>query len=250
LAGLSVPVIALAGELELAGAATWFAHHSHGDFAPDFETVARIDLGSLGRYLALGGLDRHPNNSQGLVEAALDRLDRAGQTRLAALRRPLLVVASPGFRPHCWHLPGGGRRLAGDGAVHRYAVLPEDATLGAIVHELGHLLFDWPDLERDSGLGSECLMARGALLPEPAPPCAVLRLRAGWITPRVPERGLRVGELEIGEAVAIGERVIERRSNPDRLLVLLDRPRPVLLRRIELRREDLERPLLAVARFG
>lgn len=218
----------------------------------DGEALRVAELGcvrvpELGRFRALGGLDRHPFNSQALVEAAIDRLDIDARRRLG---RPLITVVPPGFRPHCWHLPGGGRRLAEGSFVHRYALLPGDASLGAIAHELGHLLFEWPDLARGSGLERDCLMATGALLPEPAPPCAVLRLRAGWLRARAPERGMQVGALALGEAVCIGERVIERRCAPDRLLVLLDRPRPLLLARIELRPEDLERPLLAVARFG
>ncbi len=247
--GLSVPVVRLAGSrLELAEAAAWFMGLGAG--ALGFEAIAEIELASLARYAALGGLDRHPHNSQGLVEAALDRLDAGARARLCQLEAPLVVVAPPGFRPHCWRLPEASRRLDQRGGVDRYALLPSDATLGAIAHELGHLLFDWPDLERDSGLANECLMARGALLPEPAPPNALLRLRAGWVAARQPERTMRARELEVGEALVIGERVIERRLDPDRLLVLLDRPRPLLLRRIVLGREDLERPLLALARFG
>ncbi|MFV8754475.1 hypothetical protein ACNOYE_28335 [Nannocystaceae bacterium ST9] len=234
------PEADLASSIDLAAARAWFIGQGADAEGLRFDPLGVVRMPELGQYRALGGLDRHPFNSQALVEAALDRLDPAARRRVAS---PLIVVVPPGFRPHCWHLPGGVRRLA-------FAILPSDATLGAIVHELGHLLFDWPDLERDSGLGNECLMARGALLPEPAPPCAVLRLRAGWIAARSPERSMRVDALAIGEAVKIGERVIERRRGPDRLLVLLDRPRPILLRRIELRGEDLERPLLAVARFG
>lgn len=237
--------------LELAPAAAWFIARGAGSAALRFEPVATIAIPDLARFRGQGGLDRHPHGSQALVELALDRLAADRRSFLGRLGASLIVVVPPGFRPHCWHLPGGGLRLDQSGAVvHRYALLPADATLGAIVHELGHLLFDWPDLQRDSGLGNECLMAHGALLPEPAPPCAVLRLRAGWIVAREPERSMRVRELEVGEAVVIGERVIERRSGPDRLLVLLDRARPLLLRRIDLRGEDLDRPLLAVARFG
>lgn len=224
--------------LSLAPALAWFEDHSAGRFTPRLAPLADVSLAGLARFGGLGGLDRHPHGSQALVAEALARAGARAPDRDGAL----IVVVPPGFRPHCWHLAGERRS--------RYALLPDDAPLGALAHELGHLLLQWPDLERDTGLGGECLMARGGLLPDPAPPCAVLRLRAGWIAPRTAGRATRVGELAIGDAVVIGERVIERRAAPDRLLVLLDRPRPLLLRRIVLSADDLARPLLAVARFG
>lgn len=222
-------------DLALAPALAWFAARSAGRFTPRERPLADVTLPALARFRGLGGLERHPHGSQALVAAALADLADPGDG-------PLVVAVPPGFRPHCWHLAGDRRR--------RYALLPADAPLGAVAHELGHLLLGWPDLERDTGLGAECLMARGGLLPDPAPPCAVLRLRAGWIAARTPGRATRVDELAIGDAAVIGERVIERRAAPDRLLILLDRPRPLLLRRVALTPDDLARPLLAVARFG
>lgn len=234
--------------LDLAPALAWFAERSAGRFTPRAGPLATLQLDGLGRFRGLGGLDRHPHGSQALVGEALAQLDAGARAQLARLAPALIVLVPAGFRPHCWHLTDG-QRSAGL-AAHRYTLIPDDATLGAVVHELGHLLLGWPDLERDSGLGSECLMARGALLPDPAPPCAALRLHAGWITPRPVDRTTRVEELAVGEAVMIGERVIERRRDPDRLLIVRDGPRPLLLRRISLGPADLERPLLAVARFG
>jgi immune inhibitor A len=51
-----------------------------------------------------------------------------------------------------------------------YLTVPEDAKLGVIAHELGHLLFGWPDLYDSGpkggrvteGLGDWCLMASGS----------------------------------------------------------------------------------------
>lgn len=228
-------------EARLAEASAWFERVGAGDHAPRFTIVGEASVEPLGRFAALGGLDVHPHNSQALVELLLTQLDLRAATRL------VVVVPPHTLRPHCWQLPASRRRA---GKLERYAILPSDATLGAVAHELGHLAFDWPDLATDSGLGHDCLMAHGALLADPAPPNAVLRLRAGWLDARAPERSLAVGELAIGEAIAIGDRVIERRERPDRVLVLLDRARPRLLRRIPLRPEDLARPLLALARFG
>lgn len=248
---MRVPVLrvgppgAPAPRLDLSPAAAWLSAQSGGRF--DLQPVPLADqvLGELARFRGAGGLEPHPHGSQALVAEALARLGPAARTHLGG---PLLVVVPPGFRPHCWHLAGPARWQPG--APRRYALLPADASLGAVLHELGHLLLDWPDLGRDTGLGDECLMAHGALLPRPAPPCAVLRLRAGWLDPRPVDRGTCVGDLEVGAAARAGERVLERRRDPDRLLVLLDRPRPLLLQRILLTPGDAARPLLAVARFG
>src|SRR5206468_11816996 len=51
-----------------------------------------------------------------------------------------------------------------------YLTVPEDSKLGVIAHEMGHLLFQWPDLydaenngtRVTEGLGSWCLMAAGS----------------------------------------------------------------------------------------
>lgn len=250
---MRVPVLrvgaphAPAPHLDLAPAAAWLSAQSGGRFALQPFPLADQGLGELARFRGAGGLEPHPHGSQGLVAEALAQLGPAART-LINPDSALIVVVPPGFRPHCWHLAGPARWQPG--APRRYAILPVGAPLGAILHELGHLLLDWPDLERDTGLGDECLMARGALLPRPAPPCAVLRLRAGWLVPRPVDRSTRVGDLEVGAAARVGGRVLERRRDPDRLLVLLDQPRPLLLQRILLAPGDGARPLLAVARFG
>jgi immune inhibitor A len=74
-----------------------------------------------------------------------------------------------------------------------YLTVPEDSRLGVIAHELGHLLFEWPDLydagPRNStitqGLGDWCLMAGGSWNNKgntPAYPSAWCRYGQGWST--------------------------------------------------------------------
>jgi len=73
--------------------------------------------------------------------------------------------------------------------VHLYAYLtiPEDGRLGVIAHEMGHLLFQWPDLYdtdySSAGLGNWCIMAGGSWNNDgdtPALPCAWCKAAQGW----------------------------------------------------------------------
>jgi immune inhibitor A len=72
-----------------------------------------------------------------------------------------------------------------------YLTVPEDSRLGVIAHEIGHLLFGWPDLydaepngiRVTEGLGSWCLMAAGSWNNNgntPGFPCAWCRHVQGW----------------------------------------------------------------------
>ena len=55
--------------------------------------------------------------------------------------------------------PVGGVNVLG------FLTVPEDAQIGVFAHELGHLLFEWPDLYdtdySSEGIGNWCLMAGG-----------------------------------------------------------------------------------------
>ena len=56
-------------------------------------------------------------------------------------------------------------RQVGKAKVFGFLTIPEDAQIGVCAHELGHLLFGWPDLyDTDSsteGIGNWCVMAGG-----------------------------------------------------------------------------------------
>lgn len=255
---LTVPALRLlgAGEapgVDLEAAARWYRERSGGAFEPRFEVLAELELERLGRFRGLGGLDRFPDNAQGLVLELLEALDGDGRRRLAELGGVPLILAPRGFRPHCWSLPPGRRRLAGGLFCRRYGLLPADASLGVTVHELGHLLLRWPDLERGTGIAGECVMATGAKRGggrRPAPPCAPLRVRAGWVEAFEPDRGTRLAALADGAVARVGEQLVELRERPLRLLRFEDRPRPRLAARLPCRPEDLDRPLLAVLRFS
>lgn len=83
-----------------------------------------------------------------------------------------------------------GGAYAADGTnVYAYLTVPEDAKIGVCAHELGHLLFGWPDLydtDRSSnGIGNWCLMAGGTWNgggDRPAHPSAWCKAHQGWVS--------------------------------------------------------------------
>lgn len=88
---------------------------------------------------------------------------------------------------HKWILPA---ERAVDGVkVFAYLTIPEDAKIGVSAHELGHLIFGWPDLYdvdgSSEGIGNWCLMGGGSwgLNGErPTHPSAWCKATQGWIS--------------------------------------------------------------------
>lgn len=87
-----------------------------------------------------------------------------------------------------------GTEIVQDGvSAFAFLTIPEDALLGVTVHELGHLVFHWPDLYdpdyTSNGIGDWCLMAAGSwnALPgkeagtKPAHPSGWCKLKQGWV---------------------------------------------------------------------
>jgi len=84
----------------------------------------------------------------------------------------------------------GGAYAADGTSVYAYLTVPEDCKVGVCVHELGHLLFGWPDLYdtdySSEGLGDWCLMAGGSWNgnqgDRPAHPSAWCKAQQGWVS--------------------------------------------------------------------
>jgi immune inhibitor A len=75
--------------------------------------------------------------------------------------------------------------------VYGFLTVPEDAQVGVCVHELGHLLFGWPDLYdadySSPGIGNWCVMAGGLFGgnppgSRPCHPSAWCKSQQGWVT--------------------------------------------------------------------
>jgi immune inhibitor A len=86
---------------------------------------------------------------------------------------------------HKWTLPSA---YSADGKqIYAYLTIPEDARIGVCAHELGHLLFGFPDLYdtdyTSEGIGNWCLMAGGSWNGGgdiPAHPSAWCKANQGW----------------------------------------------------------------------
>ncbi len=225
-------------------AVDWFAAVSGGRAAFQLRPVTTsAPAGGWEVFAAAGGRSEPPDNSQVLVGELVTALAPADRARLGEL----VVVIPPadtGFVAHTWRLLRGGVHLGGRRWARRYAVVPEDAPMGTVAHELGHLLLGWPDLDRR--IGADCLMAMGGHRgggADPAPPCAPLRLSAGWVSPLPVQAGTRLRDLQPGGVGTWGEMVFERRGGS--LLAFRTDP-PRLLARISIADGDESRPLLAV----
>jgi hypothetical protein len=112
---------------------------------------------------------------------------------------PLFIFGPQSAQPHCWHMADG----------RRYALVPAGAPLAVIAHELGHLLFGWPDLRLPRGSAARCLMAPLSPGP-PDPPSAAMRVAAGWETPQALSAGMPANALPERRCYAWADMLIER----------------------------------------
>ncbi|GAC1448147.1 MAG: hypothetical protein NVSMB7_09390 [Chitinophagaceae bacterium] len=90
---------------------------------------------------------------------------------------------------HKWTLAGGAYTADGATKIYGYLTVPEDCNLGVCAHELGHLLFGFPDLYdtdyTSEGIGNWCVMASGSWNNgglTPAHFSAWCKCQQGWVT--------------------------------------------------------------------
>lgn len=89
---------------------------------------------------------------------------------------------------HKWVLSGGEYNADGT-RIFAYLTVDEDCRIGVCAHELGHLLFGFPDLYdtdySSSGVGNWCLMGGGSWNGGgnvPAHPSAYCKANQGWVS--------------------------------------------------------------------
>lgn len=90
---------------------------------------------------------------------------------------------------HKWVLEGGAYTADASTKIYAYLTVPEDCNIGVCAHELGHLLFGFPDLYdtdgTSEGVGNWCLMGGGSWGNgglTPVHPSAWCKSQQGWIT--------------------------------------------------------------------
>ena len=180
-------------------AAEWWALISHGQWRPRPVMLPGVVMpDDPARWCAGGGLGPGPRNAPGLVRAALLALPQPA--REVCPRRVMMVVDAP-IAPHAWRVAEGGVAVLPGRWVRRYAAVAASMTLGAWVHEMAHLLLDWPDLP-----DSPCLMGSGARRGggrDPAPPGLRLRLAAGWMREVPATAGLLANELATDQVAVL-----------------------------------------------
>ncbi|MFF3456801.1 M6 family metalloprotease domain-containing protein [Streptomyces sp. NPDC002730] len=156
---------------------SWYANHSFGIGRPGGEARANI----MARDAAMSAdpainFAPYDNDGNGFVDAFIVVHAGAGGE----------ATGVPGdIWSHKWVLPSA---YNADGAkIFAYLTIPEDAKIGVCAHELGHLLFGFPDLYdidgTSEGVGNWCLMGAGSWGgggDVPVHPSAWCKVNQGW----------------------------------------------------------------------
>ena len=167
----------IAGPFQLPQTNAWYANNNFGIGRPSGTPRANI----MARDAAVAAnptinFGQYDNDGNGLVDA--------------------FIVVHPGgggeetgnpndIWSHKWTLPSA---YSADGKqIYAYLTIPENARIGVCAHELGHLLFGFPDLydtdDTSEGVGNWCLMGGGSWNGGgdiPADPSAWCKVQQGW----------------------------------------------------------------------
>ncbi|CAN5117896.1 hypothetical protein BH09BAC4_BH09BAC4_17640 [soil metagenome] len=167
------------GPVTLSHPMSYYAHGAsgRGNALPNARTMAQEAAQLANPLINFGSYD---NDGNGFVDAFI--VIHAG-------RGAEETLAVTDIWSHKWVLPSV---FAADGkSIYAYLTVPEDCKLGVCAHELGHLLFGFPDLydtdeiNASEGIGNWCLMAGGSWNGggnRPAHPSAWCKVQQGWVT--------------------------------------------------------------------
>lgn len=173
--------VELAGEVvgpyKLAQTLAWYANGNFGIGRPSGPARANI-MADDAAAAADPNVDfsRYDNDGNNYVDAFIVvHAGRGGEETL-----------NPGdIWSHKWNLPT--ERSADGKKIFAYLTIPEDSKIGVCAHELGHLLFGFPDLydtdDTSEGVGNWCLMGAGSWNGGgdiPAHPSAWCKVQQGW----------------------------------------------------------------------
>jgi len=177
--GLVDVVGEVVGPYRLPQTMAWYANGNFGIGRPSGTTRAR-DMAAHALALADPHVSFGPydNDGNGYVDAFIVvHSGRGGEE----------TGNSGDIWSHKWVLPS--QVTTDTTKVYGYLTIPEDAKLGVSAHELGHLLFGFPDLydtdNTSEGVGNWCLMGGGSWNGggnTPAHPSAWCKANQGWVT--------------------------------------------------------------------
>jgi immune inhibitor A len=166
------------GPLRMKETLAWYANGNYGIGNPSGDPRAQFMAECAAREAdAVVDMTPYDNDGDGYVDAfVVVHAGRGGEE----------TGDSGDLWSHKWTLP---QEYAADGTkVFAYLTIPEDAKLGVSAHELGHLLFGFPDLYdtdySSAGIGNWCLMAGGSWNgggDTPAHPSAWCKAQQGWV---------------------------------------------------------------------
>ncbi|MEX5301240.1 M6 family metalloprotease domain-containing protein [Kocuria sabuli] len=178
----------------------WYANNNFGIGRPSGQGRARI-MADHALTAAEPDVDFGPydNDENGYVDAfVVVHAGRGGEE-----------TSDPGdIWSHKWTLRQP-RNVDGR-TVYAYLTIPEDSRIGVCAHELGHLVFGFPDLydidDTSEGVGNWCLMGGGSWNgggDVPAHPSAWCKVQQGWATEAqiTPGEALSLTDVKISQEV-------------------------------------------------
>jgi len=168
-----------------------------GTVLPNAQTMAKDAALAIGNAINLQSYD---NDGDGYVDAFI--VVHAG-TGAETTNNPNDIWS------HKWLVEGGPYKPAGQlASIYGYLTVPEDCRLGVCAHELGHLLFGFPDLydttNASEGIGDWCLMSSGSWNNNgltPSHPSAWCKCNQQWVTITIPganQAGLIIPDVKTG----------------------------------------------------
>jgi immune inhibitor A len=170
---------AVVGPYTMPQTLAWYANGNFGIGRPSGTTRARqLARDAAGAADADVDFKPYDNDGNGFVDAFIVVHAGAGGEETGS---------SGDIWSHKWVLPSA---FATDATqIYAYLTIPEDAKIGVSAHELGHLVFGWPDLydtdDTSEGVGNWCLMGGGSWNgggDVPAHPSAWCKIGQGWAT--------------------------------------------------------------------
>ncbi|MBO0933260.1 M6 family metalloprotease domain-containing protein [Fibrella aquatilis] len=167
------------GPVTLSHTMAYYAHGASGtgNAAPNARNMAQEAAQLANPLINFGNYD---NDGDGFVDAFVVIHAGGGAEQSGSASE---------IWSHKWQLPSP---FAADGkTIYAYLTVPENCRLGVCAHELGHLLFGFPDLYdgdySSEGIGNWCLMSGGSWNgstpgDRPAHPSAWCKVKQGWVT--------------------------------------------------------------------